>query len=96
MEGIAQKERDLKEALQREDREILAELGKYLEALVALVESREVDPNTLEREIEAEREIHKKASEVFENAKKKEHTEEEIEELFEMANSLLSMHKDGN
>lgn len=92
MEEILEKEKDLKEALQREDKEILAELGKYLEAVVSFVESKEINTGTLEKEIEAEKDIHKKATEIFEKAKQKQHTEEEVEELFEIANSLLKMH----
>ncbi|KAI5192460.1 hypothetical protein NEMIN01_2024 [Nematocida minor] len=93
MGEIEEKERELREALMREDKEILAELGKYLEAVVGQIESKEANPDTLEQEIAAEKNMHRKASEIFEKAKQKEHTEEEVNELVEIANNLLKLHQ---
>ncbi|EIJ89108.1 hypothetical protein NEPAR06_1453 [Nematocida parisii] len=90
IEAIIEKEKELRSALLKEDREILMELGKYLESVVVYLESKEeVSPEELQDEIKTEKDIHKRASDIFQKATNKEDVEEDVNELIDIVNSLI-------
>lgn len=89
MEEIEEKERELRSAAEREDKEILQELGKYLESAVEQIESKTAAVEIQTENIAAEKEIHRVASELFEKAKLKQQRPEEINELLRCVNTFL-------
>ncbi|KAH9385606.1 uncharacterized protein NEMAJ01_0502 [Nematocida major] len=93
MEEMKERACELKSASEREDKEILQELGKYLDSVVAHVEGKQVEASCLEEAIRAEKEVHKVASELFEKAKQKVHTEEDVDGLLGAVDVLVHAEK---